>query len=193
MSIISIPASIEAAPTASRALLQRIKDQLGAVPNMFRLLANSPAALEGLTNLRSALATGELDTRTAERIALAVAQIDGCDYCLSAHSYVGAKVAKLDSAELIANRNGRSNDRKADVAVRFAVRLVQTRGHVGEAEIEAVRAAGYSDAAILEIIAHVALSTFTNYLNEAFDTPVDFPPVRAAQVPVSDRIPEGPR
>jgi len=179
MSRIAIPATIEAAPTASQPLLQAVKRQLGSVPNLFRLVANSPAALEGYLGLFGALGKGALPAATGERIALAVAEINGCGYCLSAHTYLGKHVAKLDDAEMAANRSGGSHDAKADAAVRFAVSVTQQRGHVSEAELQAVRSAGYSDAQVIEIVLHVALNTWTNYVNEVAKTDIDFPVVTA--------------
>tara|TARA_B100000519_G_C14182730_1_gene409311 strand:- start:36 stop:629 length:594 start_codon:yes stop_codon:yes gene_type:complete len=180
MTRISLPASINAAPDASQPLLEGVNKMLGSVPNLFRLTANSPAALEGYLGLNGALSKGALDPQTRERIALAVAQINGCDYCLSAHTYLGKNLAKLDDAEITANRNGGSTDQRADAAVRFAVALVKNRGQVSEADVSAVKLAGYSEAELVEIVAHVALNTLTNYLNEAFDTPIDFPVVNAS-------------
>lgn len=179
MSRIQLPASIDAAPAKSQPLLEGVRKLLGSVPNLFRITSNSPAALEGYLGLNGALAKGSLNPQTRERIALAVAEINGCDYCLSAHTYLGKNLAKLDDAEIAANRNGGSSDPLADVAVRFAVRLVRERGHVSDADVAAVRNAGYSEAEIVEIVAHVALNTLTNYLNEALDTPIDFPAVSA--------------
>jgi uncharacterized peroxidase-related enzyme len=181
MSRIPTPTSIEASPTASQPLLQAVKKQLGSVPNMFRVIATSPAALEGYLGLNGALAKGALDARTRERIAIAVAEINGCDYCLAAHSYLGKNVAKLDEAEISANRNGTSLDAKADAAVRLAAKIVHARGHVSTADVDLAKAAGYSDAEIIEIVLHVALNTLTNYVNETVKTVVDFPAVRAAQ------------
>ncbi|AXO14427.1 carboxymuconolactone decarboxylase family protein [Thalassospira indica] len=180
MTRISLPASIDAAPEASQPLLEGVNKMLGSVPNLFRLTANSPAALEGYLGLNGGLAKGALDPQTRERIALAVAQLNGCDYCLSAHTYLGKNIAKLDDAEIAANRNGTSSDQKADAAVRFAVALVKNRGQVSEADVSAAKLAGYGEAELVEIVAHVALNTLTNYLNEAFDTPIDFPVVNAS-------------
>jgi uncharacterized peroxidase-related enzyme len=179
MSRIQLPDSIEAAPAAAQPLLEGVRKMLGSVPNLFRIAANSPAALEGYLGLNGALAKGSLKPQTRERIALAVAQFNGCDYCLSAHTYLGKNLAKLDDAEIAANRRGASNDPQADAAVRFAVKLVRDRGQVTDADVSAVRMAGYSEAEIVEIVAHVALNTLTNYLNEAFGTPIDFPVVSA--------------
>ena len=179
MSRIPTPATIEAAPPAAQPLLQAVKKQLGVVPNLFRLVATSPAALEGYLGMSGALARGALPAATRERIALAVAEINGCNYCLSAHTYLGRNVAKLDDAELAMNRAGRSNDAKADAAVRFAVQVTERRGHIGDADLQAVRAAGYSDAQIIEIVQHVALNTWTNYVNEVALTDIDFPVIGA--------------
>jgi uncharacterized peroxidase-related enzyme len=179
MSRVPTPASIEASPVAAQPLLQAVKKQLGVVPNLFRLVGNSPAALEGYLGLNGALAKGTLEAPTRERIALAVAEINGCNYCLSAHSYLGKNLAKLSDAEIAANRDGGSTDPKADAAVRFAVKLVNTRGHVSDADIQAVKEGGYTDAQIIEIVLHVALNTLTNYVNEVAKTEIDFPVVTA--------------
>ena len=135
MSRIPIPATIDGAPAASRPLLEAVKKQLGSVPNLFRLVSNSPAALEGYLGLSGALAKGKLPAATGERIALAIAEINGCNYCLSAHSYLGKNLAKLDEAEIVANRAGASTDPKADAAVRFAAKVAAGRGHVSEEDI----------------------------------------------------------
>ena len=178
MSRIPTPPNIESAPSAAQPLLQAVKKQLGVVPNLFRLVATSPAALEGYLSMSGALAKGELPAPTRERIALAVAEINGCSYCLSAHTYLGKNVAKLDDAELAANQAGGSLDPKANAAVRFAVKVTEQRGHVSEADLKAVRAAGYSDAQVIEIVQHVALNTWTNYINVVAQTDIDFPVVK---------------
>lgn len=170
-------ASIETAPAAAQPLLQSAKKQLGSVPNLFRVIANSPAALEGYFSLNGALAKGALDAKTRERIALAVAEINGCGYCLSAHTYLGKNLAKLDDAEIAANRNSASNDPRADAAVRFAAKVVRQRGHVSDNDVAAVKAAGFDDAAVIEIVMHVALNTLTNYVNEVAKTEIDFPAI----------------
>ena len=179
MSRIPTPAAIDAAPAASRPLLEAVKKQLGVVPNMFRLISNSPAALESYLGLSGALNKGALPAPTRERIALAVAEVNGCSYCLSARTYLGKNLAKLDDAEIAANRSGASNDPKADTAVRFAVKVARAHGHLGDADLDAVKAAGYDDAQVIEILLHVALNTWTNYINEVAKTDIDFPLVAA--------------
>jgi uncharacterized peroxidase-related enzyme len=177
MSRIPTPATKADAPEASRPLLDAVETTLGSVPNMFRIIGNSPAALEGYLGLSGALAKGKLPAATRERIALAVAQRNDCGYCLAAHTYLGTNLAKLDAAEIAVNRKGFSNDAKADAAVRFAAQIVEHRGGVQADAVKSVRAAGYSDAEIVEIIAHVALNTLTNYVNEVLETEIDFPRV----------------
>ncbi len=182
MSRISIPATVAATPAASQPLLEAVNKQLGLVPNLFRLVATSPAALEGYLGLSGALGKGALPAPTRERIALAVAEVNGCAYCLSAHTSLSKNIAKHDDAEIAANRAGRSNDAKADAAVRFAAKVTELRGHVSDQDLQAVRDAGYSDAQVIEIVQHVALNTWTNYINEVAKTDIDFPQVTLRQV-----------
>lgn len=175
MSLIPTPATVADAPEASQPILEAVHKQIGSVPNIFRLIANSPAALNGLVALQGALGKGKLPLATRERLALTMAEANGCEYCLSAHSFTGAKFAKLDELEIAAARAGTSRDAKAAAALAFARALTAARGATAPAEIEKVRAAGYGDDEILEIVAHVALNTFTNYVNEALGTEIDFP------------------
>ncbi|OYY65105.1 carboxymuconolactone decarboxylase family protein [Sphingomonas sp. 28-62-11] len=179
MTRIVTPASVADAPEASRPLLDAVAKQLGSVPNMFRAIATSPQALEGYLSLSGALGKGTLPAATRERIALAVAEVNGCSYCLSAHTYLGRNLAKLDDAEITANRNGASNDPKADAAVRFAAKVAKDRGHITDSDFAAVKLAGYTDAQVIEIVQHVALNSWTNFFNEVFQTEIDFPVVEA--------------
>jgi uncharacterized peroxidase-related enzyme len=179
MSRIPTPATISDAPEASKLSLEAVNKQLGSVPNLFRITANSPQTLEGYLGLNGALASGSLSAPTRERIALAVAQFNGCNYCLAAHQYLGTNLARLSAEEIEANRRGTSLDDKEAVAVRFAVKVAENRGHVSEDDLTAVRNAGYSNAEIVEIIGHVALNTLTNYINEVLGTDIDFPVVEA--------------
>lgn len=179
MSRLATPATVDATPAASRPLLDAVHKQLGSVPNLFRVVAASPAALEGYLGMSGALAKGRLPAPTRERIALAVAQLNDCGYCLSAHSYLGKNLARLSEAEISANRRGRSLDVQADAAVQFAVQVARARGHVSDADLQAVRDAGYDEAQIIEIVQHVALNTWTNYLNSVAQTDIDFPVAQA--------------
>jgi uncharacterized peroxidase-related enzyme len=182
MSRIATPATVDAAPEASRPLLEAVGKQLGVVPNLFRMVSNSRAALEGYVGLIGALGRGSLPAATHERIALAVAEFNECDYCLSAHTYLGKNVARLDDAEIASNRSGRSQDAKADAAVRFARKVLERRGRVSDEDVRALKAAGYTDAQIVEIVQHVALNVWTNYVNNVAQTAIDFPVVTARKV-----------
>mgnify|MGYP003514272708 FL=1 len=142
MSRLNIPATVDTSPAASQPLLNGVKAKLGSVPNLFRLLAVSPAALEGYLGLSGALGKGSLDARTRERIALAVAEFNGCGYCTSAHAFIGKNLAGLSDAEIAANRNGSSTDDRAAAAVSLAVRVVETRGQVSDADVASIRLAG---------------------------------------------------
>ncbi len=187
MSRIPTPATIDASPAASHRALEGVQRQLGSVPNLFRVVANSPAALEGYLGLNAALGKGRIDAPTRERIALTVAELNGCEYCLSAHAYLGKNLAKLDDAELRRNQEGSSSDPKAAAALLFATKLVRARGHVTDADVAAVKRAGYDDAQVVEIVAHVALNTLTNYVNSALATELDFPKVSPLGVSVEER------
>ena len=178
MSRLTIPTR-DSAPVDSKPLLDAVNKQLGLIPNLFRLMGLSPAVLEGFLSLSTALGR-TLDVKTRNRIALATAEANGCDYCLSAHSYLGAHLARLDPAEMMLNRQGHSGDAKANAALVFAAKVARERGRVDDAALDTVRQAGFSDAQLVEIIANVALNVFTNFLNNAAETDIDFPLVQAA-------------
>ena len=175
MSQIPTPHSIQDAPQASQALLESVNKQLGSVPNLFRIVSNSPSALKGYLDLSGALATGKLTPAVREGIALAVAETNGCSYCLAAHTYLAKNVAKLSTDEINANRQGHSNDHRTDAALNFASDVVSRRGHVDIDAVAKVKAAGFSDEEVVEIITHVALNTLTNYMNSVLRTEIDFP------------------
>lgn len=174
MSRLTIPAVADA-PTASQPLLAAVHKQLGTVPNLMKLVAQSPAALEGYLSLSGALGKGTLSAPLRERIALTVAEINGCDYCLAAHSYLGSHVAKLSAAEIDAARDATSADPKAAAALRFARAVALQRGRVSDDELAALRSAGFDEAQTLEIVLHVALNVLTNYVNNVAQTDIDFP------------------
>ncbi len=166
----------QSATGETREVLEAVQQSLGATPNFIRVFANSPAALKGFVGLHSALGGSTLSVQTRERIALALAEDNGCQYCVSAHSAIARKHG-LSDAEIISARHGGSADVKAEAAVRFALAVMENRGEVTNAELAAVRAAGYSDGEIIEIIADVALNFFTNALGKASQVEIDFPVV----------------
>ena len=171
--------SVQSLPAASRVLLAKAVERFGVMPNLYRIVATSPAALEALIAFYDALDKGELDPLTRERIALAVAEVNGCDYCLSAQTFRVRQRRLLDDVEITANRNGASNDIRANVAVRLAAKLARGHGKVTDADFAAAKDAAYSDAEIVEIIAHVAVNIFAGTANSALQTDIDFPLVGA--------------
>lgn len=159
-----------------QALFNAIQQQLGSVPNFLKALANSPTALKAFLGLHGITHGGSLSPQTGERIALALAQQNECQYCLSAHTAIGTQ-AGLSSSEIGANRTGRSQDQQAAVAVHFAQQLVEHMGDVTSADVQQMRQAGYSDADIIEVITHVAMNVFTNILAKSTQIDIDFPKV----------------
>ena len=158
------------------AMLDAIQAQLGMVPNFLKVFANSPAALKAFLGLHEITVSGALNAQTRERIALALAEKNACEYCVSAHTAIGRKVG-LSNDEIEANRAGGSHDARADAAVKFARALAENNGGVTNTELLAVRNAGYGDAEIVEIITHVGLNVLTNILGKASKVEIDFPKV----------------
>ena len=158
----------------AKELLDAVKAKLGLVPNMTRLMAVSPPVLEAYLGFIGALGHGVLPARVREQLALDVGEANHCDYCVSAHSALG-KRAGLTDQDILDSRRGTSTDLKADVLLRLARTVVEKRGLVEDADLAAVREAGYGDAEIAEVVAHVALNIFTNYFNNVAGTTIDFP------------------
>lgn len=169
-----------AATGERKELMDAVNTQFGAVINMFGTVAHSPAALKSMLGAFGALGEGRLSAALGEQIAVAIANVNACEYCLSAHTVLGKK-AGVAAEALEAARLGRSDDLRTQAAIRFALRVVEKRAHVDDADIDALRATGFDDEEIVEIIAHVALNLFTNYVNVAFGVDVDFPSVKPAR------------
>lgn len=160
----------------SKELLDAVHSKLGMTPNMTRVMASSPAVLEAYLAFSGALSGGALDAQLREQLALVVAQENGCEYCLSAHTAIG-KMTGLRIDEIEASRRGLSTDAKRAAALDFARSVVIEAGAVKDEDVERVRSAGYSDGEIAEIVAAVALNVFTNYINIVAGTVIDFPKV----------------
>jgi uncharacterized peroxidase-related enzyme len=175
------PVDSPTAPPPVQETFEKIRKAIGVVPNMMRTMARSPVVLEGYLDLSAALRRGALSTALQEQIAIAIAEANACDYCLAAHNALG-RGAGVSQDELDANRAGRSSDPRTAAALRFALAVVEQRGGVTDEAISEIRAAGFSDGEVAEIVAHVALSVFTNYFNRVAQTEIDFPRVRARTV-----------
>lgn len=162
----------------TKQLFDGVQAKLGVVPNLFRVLGNSPAALEGYLHFSGALAGGVLDAKVREQIALAVAEINDCTYCRSAHAFIGGKVG-LTEREIADARKVVATDARTEAILNLARSIVVERGELTETEFKAARAARLSDAEIVETTANVALNLFTNYVNHVAQTVVDFPEVKS--------------
>ena len=159
-------------------LFAAVQAKLGIVPNLFRVFGNSPAALEGYLNFSGTLASGVLDAKIREQIALAVAEINDCTYCRSAHTYIGGKVG-LSADDIAKARNVVATDERTAAILNLARNVVVQRGELSDGEFQAARAARLTDAEIVETVANVALNLLTNYLNHVARTVVDFPEVKS--------------
>jgi uncharacterized peroxidase-related enzyme len=160
----------------TRSLLEGVEKKLGTVPNLIGTMAQSPAVAQAYLGFSQAVAGGSLPAALREQIALTVSEANQCDYCVSAHCFLGSK-AGLTESELLDARHGTASNEKTHAALTFARKIVDDRGHVNDEDVEEVRRAGYSDGEIAEIVANVALSIFTNYFNHVADTEIDFPVV----------------
>lgn len=158
----------------AQAQLEAVKKMLGSTPNIFTSMAHSPAVLGFYLGASGALAETSISGALREQIALTVAGANACDYCASAHTALG-KMQKVNEGELALNLDSKSGDAKTQAAMTFARKIVDLRGHVSDADVNAVRAAGYTDAQVLEIVAVIAINIFTNYFNHIVGTDIDFP------------------
>lgn len=155
-------------------LLDSVQAKFGKAPNIFKTMAHSPAALEGFLQLHGALAGGVLSESFQEQVALCVSEVNGCNYCLSAHTAMGKGVG-LSEDEIIASRQGGSTDAKTQAGLVFVRQIVSKQGWVSGDDYNAVIQAGYSSEEIIEIIALVAKNIFANYFNHIAGTAIDFP------------------
>ena len=157
--------------------LSQVKASLGMVPNLFATLAHSPAALEGYLSLSKTLSRGRLSAAQREIVALAVGQENECQYCLSAHTAL-AKAAGMSEADALKARAGDGENPFDHALASFAKKIVRQRGHVSDEAIKNARMAGIDDGLMMEVVAHVAVNTLTNYANELAGTEIDFPVVQ---------------
>jgi uncharacterized peroxidase-related enzyme len=168
------PINQETADPKALEITAAVKKALGIVPNMVAAMAQSPAVASAWVSFNQALSQGALSAKSRERLALAVAEENACDYCLAAHTYLGGK-AGLSEQEILDNRRGTSDEPKVAAALGFARKLVHTRGQVSDEDVAVLREHGFTEGEIAEIIANVALNIFTNYFNIAAGTEIDFP------------------
>ncbi len=166
-----------------RQLLDAVQQKMGVVPNLMRVLANAPAALEGYLQFSGALAGGVLPARLREQIAIAIAQANGCDYCLSAHTFIGGKLG-ISAGALDGARRAEGANPKDSAVLELATAIVEQKGQICDQTLATARAAGLTDGEIVETTAQVGLNLLTNYVNHVARTVVDFPEVRSATIQV---------
>ncbi len=170
----------ETAMGKAEELLEGVQAKLKITPNMTRVMANSPAVLQGYLSFSGALAAGSLDAKLREEIALEVGEQNACQYCVSAHTAIG-KMTGLTDSEIEAARDAQSGSAKNTAALKFAREIVAKKGRATDADVQAVRSGGFTDGETAEIIAHVALNVFTNYFNNTAGVEVDFPKMALRQ------------
>ncbi len=168
----------QTAAGSNKQVFDSLQKALGMVPNMTRVMGNSPAVLQAWAQFNTALAGAKLSPQIREQIALLTAENNACTYCLSAHTALGRMVG-LSQSQIDGGRHGEATDRRTLAALTFARSVLENRGGVSDAEVLAVRSASFSDAEVAEIVGAIALNIFTNYFNRAFAVDIDFPRVEA--------------
>ena len=158
-------------------LLAQVRQTLGLTPTMTKVMANSPALLQGYLALSGAVAGGTLKPGVRERLAIATAQLNGCEYCLSAHTYIGAHVAAVDADELDRARRAESTDAHVAALLKLSNVIAENAGDVDDVDVKAARQAGVTDEEIGEIVANLALNILTNYFNVLAHVDNDWPVV----------------
>lgn len=174
------PIDPKTATGRAKDLLDGVQAALGATPNLMRTLAQAPEALDAYLGLSKSLSSGSFTNAQKEQLALAIAGENSCDYCASAHTFLGRN-AGIAEDELANNLHGRSNDPHMQAALSLARAVVAKRGFVSDKDLADARRAGVSDAQIVEIVAEVARNIFTNYFNHVAQTEIDFPHVSAGE------------
>jgi uncharacterized peroxidase-related enzyme len=171
------PVEPETATGKAAELLAQVQKSLGLTPTMTKVMANSPALLRGYLALSGAVAGGTLRPAVRERLAIATAQLNGCEYCLSAHTYIGANIAKVDAEELDNARRAESADAHVAALLKLSNAIAENAGDVDDVDVKAAREAGVTDEEIGEIVANLALNVLTNYFNVLAHVDNDWPVV----------------
>ena len=176
------PVDPDRATGAIKRLFAEVRAKFALVPNLFRVLANAPAAFEGLMGLSAALGRGALDEKTREQLALAIAESNLCAYCLHAHTTIAGKTG-LSRAEIDDAIRASATDARTDAILKLARSIVVQRGELSDADFAQARAVGLSDGEIVETVANVALNIFENYMSHVARVPIDFPQSKSLEKP----------
>ncbi|WP_299884109.1 carboxymuconolactone decarboxylase family protein [uncultured Lacinutrix sp.] len=168
----------------SKELFNAVQNKLGFIPNLIKVFGNSPATLQTYLSLGELTASGEFTNKYREQLALAIAESNACNYCLSAHTAIG-KMNGLTDEQTQQSRQGFANEEKAQAGLQFAKLVTENRGQVSTEAINDVKTAGFNDGEILEIVLNVVSNTLTNYVNHIAETEVDFPSVEAGKFAIT--------
>lgn len=161
-------------PEEADAFTKKLFDQVGMVPNLYCMMANSSTVFDGFLKLTRCLEAARLDKKTREMIYLLTSQINGCEYCLASHTYTAVENGVMTKEETIQARKGQSQDPKVEAILRFAREVVEKRGHISQTTFDSVKAYGYSDEEIIEAIATIALATLSNYIAIVGEVELDY-------------------
>lgn len=164
----------------SKELFDAVKGKMGMVPNLLKVMGNSPATLETYLSLGQLTGKGNFKPQFREQLALVIAETNNCDYCLSAHTFIGGKQG-LSEEEIKNNRQGLSEDSKTQAGLQFAKQVTENKGKVNNDDLAAFKAAGYTDEDVVEVILNVVSNTLTNYVNHIAETVIDFPQVESGK------------
>lgn len=175
----------EFAAGRAKELLDTVQQAFGITPNTTKVMANSPAVLEGFLSFSQAMGKAGIGEKLHNQVKLATSESNSCDYCTSILSAVGPSVG-LTADDILAGRTGAAEDQHVDAALKFATAVLENRGEVSDTQLEAVREAGFDDGEIVEIVASVVLGCFTNFLNKVADTDLDFSPAEPVQACATD-------
>jgi uncharacterized peroxidase-related enzyme len=166
---------VEEAELATRKLLGKVKDNLGVVPNMFKCMANSDTALNGFLSFNAAIMAGALGGKLVKMVILATSELNGCEYCVSAHTKMALDDNLLTEEECLNARRLVGSDEKSEAMLEFVEKVYQTKGKVKDEDIQALESKGFNHAQMVEILGTMALATFANYISNVGQPVLDFP------------------
>lgn len=164
----------------SKELFNAVQSKLGFIPNLIKVFGNSPATLQTYLSLGELTGSGNFSNKFREQLALAIAEENQCNYCLSAHTTIG-KMNGLTDEQTQQNRQGFSSDLRVEAGLQFAQEVTKNRGQVSSEAIAKVKAAGFNDGDVLEIVLNVVANTLTNYVNHIAETEIDFPVIESGK------------
>ncbi|MGE5196823.1 MAG: carboxymuconolactone decarboxylase family protein [Anaerolineae bacterium] len=155
-------------------IYEEFKKKMGRIPNIFLHMGHSAVALRGYLAQQELAGKTSIPPKLREEIALVVAEVNKCHYCLSAHSAI-AKMQGLNAQQINFARKGESANSKESAILQFAKKIVEKRGDLSEADVDTLKKNGVTDQEIVDVIFLVSINIFTNYFNLVVDPEVDFP------------------